>query len=255
MDNMDDMDYIFESLGMGPVEKENINISGDCITFNNIFMEEEEEEELRVRKEKALEEFKKRFEGEITEELKEQITNRIVQQLKEEQEKVAIKLEEERQKLEEEKERLREEELQRVFKESLDLEDEISKSNLEIVDNEPDISKKRQNKFKKQPIQEEIISTNGTTQIYVGQRDGVEIQRRKVSLLKRFGVVLKDFLLIVLSLEFVLFIGIILTNLVNPSLELDIVETFIEVNITAFKIIVGVLQDVWVYLKEKYLQK
>ncbi len=246
---------VLQGLGMGfdiPEEKE-IKVESKMLDEDTHYMEiedfiDETEEELREKQEKALEEFKQGFKGELTAELEEQITNKIKEEFFEE-----LKIE--RQKFEEEKERLREEELQRVFKESLDLEDEIVKSNLEIVDNESELSeKKSKRKSKKEQKKEESTGTNPIIQNFYGH-NGVVIEKKKVSIFKRLMRKLKQLLVLILAIEGAVLLWVTLTSLVNPSLELDIIETFIQINITVFTLIKGVLQDIWGFIEKRYLKK
>lgn len=243
-------DSAFAAIGLGgniskkEQEIETIKMGTDIIVSVEL---EESEEDYKARQE----ELKNDLINEISSGVEEKLKSKVVQELKEEQEKLALKLEED-------KERLREETYEEAFQEVWKKSSDLEHGNLTIVDNKSDdetevMDEKSKKKSKKEANQQDVVTPMGITQVYVGQ--GVGVERKKVSIFKKLLNKFKDIVVTIIILEFVLFIGVILTDLVNPSLELDITATFKQINATGFTLIKNIIHEIWVFIQNRYLQK
>ena len=210
---MRENEFLAKSLGLVSEKPEEAKITvfkgsedTSIITLENFT--EEDEEERKERVEKALNDFKQGFKGELTEELIEKITEQVTNQMVLEQEKAALKLEEERIRLEEEKEQLRQDEFEAQIREieMVQREEDLNRGKLEVVENQL------------QPNQQ------GPTHIYIGQQ--VE-EKKKISIGKRFMLKLRkglDFIIdrildIIVIIIFV-FIAYLLSFVVFPNNEI-----------------------------------
>lgn len=216
---MNERDLLIESFGFGVASENNemkVKIfkeseNSSVMTIENFV--EEDEEEKKVRVEKALEEFKKEFKGELTDEILVKITKQVEEKVREEHLRVAKEIEEERIKVEEEREKLRQEEfeaeLMRV--EELQREADLNKGKLEIIETQPQA----------QPIQ------TPTTQIYLGKQEGQDGEaKKKMSFGKRIGLKFKrvfdfifDTILNILVVVLTIFLAYIIFCLIFPNVE------------------------------------